>query len=94
VLFLLGAGLNAFPTFWRADGQSALWDASRSDPLGIVAFPGKELSQVAPGAVASNLVAIGLLAVLGVLLLTNQLSWLTIQFTQLLPEWVNRSVAL
>jgi cytochrome c-type biogenesis protein len=36
----------------------------------------------------------GVLTLMGVLLLTNQLSWLTIQFTQLLPEWVNRSVAL
>jgi len=36
----------------------------------------------------------GVLAVMGVLLLTNHLSWLTVQVTQWLPEWVNRSVAL
>lgn len=41
-----------------------------------------------------DFVSAGVLAVMGVLLLTNHLSWLTLQVTQLLPEWVNRSVAL
>jgi cytochrome c-type biogenesis protein len=36
----------------------------------------------------------GVLTVMGLLLLTNHLSWLTLQVTQLLPDWVNRSVAL
>ena len=36
----------------------------------------------------------GVLTVMGVLLLTNHLSWLTIQVTQLLPEWVNKATAL
>jgi hypothetical protein len=31
---------------------------------------------------------------MGLLLLTNHLAWVTLQFTQLLPEWVNRGVAL
>ena len=34
------------------------------------------------------------LTLMGVLLLTNHLAWVTLQFTQLLPEWVNRGVAL
>jgi cytochrome c-type biogenesis protein len=36
----------------------------------------------------------GILTLMGLLLLTNHLTWVTLQFTQLLPEWVNRSVAL
>jgi cytochrome c-type biogenesis protein len=36
----------------------------------------------------------GVLTVMGLLLLTNHLSWLTLQVTQLLPDWVSRSVAL
>ena len=36
----------------------------------------------------------GVLTVMGLLLLTNHLGWLTLQVTQLLPDWVNRSVAL
>jgi cytochrome c-type biogenesis protein len=36
----------------------------------------------------------GVLTVMGLLLLTNHLAWVTLQFTQLLPEWVNRGVAL
>ena len=34
------------------------------------------------------------LTLMGILLLTNHLAWVTLQFTQLLPEWVNRTVAL
>jgi len=34
------------------------------------------------------------LTVMGLLLLTNHLAWVTVQFTQLLPEWVNKGVAL
>jgi len=36
----------------------------------------------------------GVLTVMGVLLLTNHLWWLTLQVTQLLPAWVSQSVAL
>ncbi|HEY8812273.1 MAG TPA: cytochrome c biogenesis CcdA family protein [Candidatus Dormibacteraeota bacterium] len=36
----------------------------------------------------------GVLTLMGLLLLTNHLAWVTIQFSQLLPEWVNKSVAL
>ena len=36
----------------------------------------------------------GILTVMGLLLLTNHLSWVTLQVTQLLPDWVNRGVAL
>jgi cytochrome c-type biogenesis protein len=36
----------------------------------------------------------GVLTVMGILLLTNHLSWVTVQVTQLFPEWVNRGVAL
>ena len=34
------------------------------------------------------------LALMGILLLTNHLAWVTLQITQLVPEWVNRGVAL
>jgi cytochrome c-type biogenesis protein len=36
----------------------------------------------------------GVLTVMGLLLLTNHLWWVTLQVTQLLPAWVNQSVAL
>lgn len=36
----------------------------------------------------------GILTGMGLLLLTNHLSWVTLQVTQLLPDWVNRGVAL
>lgn len=36
----------------------------------------------------------GVLTVMGLLLLTNHLSWLTIEVTQLLPDWVNKATAL
>ena len=36
----------------------------------------------------------GVLTLMGLLLLTNHLTWVTLQVTQLLPDWVNRSVAL
>jgi cytochrome c-type biogenesis protein len=36
----------------------------------------------------------GVLTLMGLLLLTNHLWWLTLQVTQLLPAWVNQSVAL
>jgi len=41
-----------------------------------------------------DLVSAGVLALMGLLLLTNNLVWVTVQFTQLLPDWVNRGVAL
>jgi cytochrome c-type biogenesis protein len=41
-----------------------------------------------------DLVSAGVLILMGLLLLTNHLAWVTLQFTQLLPQWVNRSVAL
>ena len=41
-----------------------------------------------------DLASAGVLTVMGLLLLTNHLSWVTLQVTQLLPAWVNRSVAL
>ena len=41
-----------------------------------------------------DLASAGVLTAMGLLLLTNHLSWLTIQVTQLLPDWVNRTVAL
>ena len=69
MMFLLGAALNAFPTFWRADGQSTLWDASRTDSRGFMAFPGKELARVAPTAVTTNLATLVVLVLLGALLL-------------------------
>ena len=34
------------------------------------------------------------LTLMGILLLTNHLAWVTLQFTQLFPEWLNRTVAL
>ncbi len=36
----------------------------------------------------------GVLTLMGILLLTNHLAWVTLQFTQLFPEWLNRTVAL
>lgn len=41
-----------------------------------------------------DFVSAGVLTLMGILLLTNHLAWVTLQFTQLLPEWVNRTVAL
>ena len=41
-----------------------------------------------------DFVSAGVLVLMGILLLTNHLAWVTLQFTQLLPEWVNRGVAL
>ena len=41
-----------------------------------------------------DLASAGVLTLMGLLLLTNHLSWVTIQFTQLFPDWVNRGVAL
>jgi cytochrome c-type biogenesis protein len=41
-----------------------------------------------------DLVSAGVLTVMGLLLITNHLSWVTLQFTQRLPDWVNRGVAL
>jgi hypothetical protein len=69
VAFLLGAGLNALPSFWNADGQSALWDASASDPRGVIAYPGNKLAAWAPAPVATNLIVIAALLGLGALLL-------------------------
>jgi cytochrome c-type biogenesis protein len=41
-----------------------------------------------------DLVSAAVLILMGLLLLTNHLSWVTLQVTQLLPDWVNRTVAL
>jgi cytochrome c-type biogenesis protein len=41
-----------------------------------------------------DLASAGVLTVMGLLLLTNHLAWVTLQITQLFPDWVNRSVAL
>jgi cytochrome c-type biogenesis protein len=41
-----------------------------------------------------DLASAGVLTVMGALLLTNHLGWLTLQVTQLLPQWVNKGVAL
>ena len=41
-----------------------------------------------------DLASAGVLTVMGALLLTNHLTWLTLQVTQLLPVWVNKAVAL
>jgi hypothetical protein len=71
VIFLLGAGLNALPTFWTADGQSALWDASASDSRSAVAYPGQKLAEAGFSPVATNLVVIAALVILGALLLAR-----------------------
>jgi cytochrome c-type biogenesis protein len=41
-----------------------------------------------------DLASAGVLTLMGLLLLTNHLVWVTLQITQLLPEWVNKGVAL
>ena len=68
-VFLLGAGLNALPSFWNADGQSALWDASASDSRRAVAYPGAKLADAAFSPAATNIVVIAALLILGALLL-------------------------
>lgn len=68
-MFLFGAGLNALPTFWSADGQSALWDASASDSRRAIAYPGAKLAAAALSPVAANIIVIAALLVLGGLLL-------------------------
>jgi hypothetical protein len=70
VVFLVGAALNAFPTYW-SDGNAAqaLFGASQGDPSPVIAFPANQLVGVATSAVLVNIVSIGLLVVFGVLLL-------------------------
>jgi hypothetical protein len=68
-VFLLGAGLNALPAFWSADGQSALWDASASDSRRAIAYPGLKLAAAALSPEATNIIVIAALLVLGGLLL-------------------------
>jgi hypothetical protein len=72
VVFLLGAALNAFPTFW-SDGNAAqaLFGASQGDPSPVIAFPANALADVATSPVIVNLVSIGLLVLFGLLLLVR-----------------------
>lgn len=69
VVLLLGAGLNALPNFWNADGQSALWNASASDSRRAIAYPGTKLADAAFSPVATNIVVIAALLILGAWLL-------------------------
>lgn len=71
LIFLLGAGLNALPNFWKADGQSALWDASASDSRSFIAYPGKKLAEAAPSPVVTNIIVIAALLILGIALLVK-----------------------
>lgn len=71
IVLLLGAGLNALPAFWGADGQAALWGASASDSRAAVAYPGKKLAEAGFSPVATNLVVIAALLILGTLLLAR-----------------------
>jgi hypothetical protein len=84
VLFLLGAALNALPSFWSDNqAEAALFQLSQGDPNGWVAYPANQLAAIPTSAVVANLVTIGLLLFFGVLLLVRPsplVGWLTIAF--------------
>jgi hypothetical protein len=93
VVFLVGAALNAFPTFWTdANAAQALFGASQGDPSPVIASAANVLAGVATSAVVVNLISIGLLVVFGVLLLVRPdrvVGWATIVFLALV-WWISQ----
>jgi hypothetical protein len=93
VVFLFGAALNAFPTFWTDDNAAqALFGASQGDPSPVIAAPANVLAGVTTSPVVVNVVSIGLLVVLGILLLVRPdrlVGWVTIVFLALV-WWISQ----